>query len=224
MCVWSRPDIPRHELMKLFGQATEIVRLKLEAADPRHAALIRTSVADASDEIQTTARAGSHEHATAVTHVRSLHSRGELDETRLLGFTRDGSFDRTAVALSIMCDLPIGLVERALVQDDGEQILRDRQGARSLMGDDQVRPAVETGPKRGHQPEYEIEASRAIFAQNESSARRTPVLSVEAAGQRGLRCQPLDPRRPTRRGSQGKSPVFRVVYGGSTRLDPPRQC
>ena len=34
-CVWSRPDIPRHELMKLFGQATEIVRRKLEAADPR---------------------------------------------------------------------------------------------------------------------------------------------------------------------------------------------
>jgi uncharacterized protein (DUF2336 family) len=123
LCVWSRPDIPRHELIKLFGQATEIVRRKLEASDPRRAALIRTAVAHASDEIQNTARAGSNEHATAVAHIQSLHSRGQLDETRLFEFARQRDFDRTAVALSIMSDLPIGLVERALVQDDGEQIL-----------------------------------------------------------------------------------------------------
>jgi hypothetical protein len=35
----------------------------------------------------------------------------------------EGSFDRTAVALSIMCDLPIGLVERVLVQNEPEQLL-----------------------------------------------------------------------------------------------------
>jgi uncharacterized protein (DUF2336 family) len=123
LCVWSRPDIPRHELIKLFGQATEIVRRKLEAVDPRRAALIRTAVANASDEIQATTRAGSNEHATAKVHVQSLHSRGQLDESRLFDFAHRGDFDRTAIALSIMGDLPIGLVERALVQDDGEQIL-----------------------------------------------------------------------------------------------------
>lgn len=123
LCVWSRPDIPRHELIKLFGHATEIVRLKLEAADPRRAALIRAAVANASDEIQATTRAGSNEHATAMTHVQSLHARGQLNEAKLSDFAHRGDFDRTAVALSIMGDLPIGLVERALVQDDGEQIL-----------------------------------------------------------------------------------------------------
>ena len=86
LCVWSRPDIPGHELIKLFGQATEIVRRKLEAADPRRAALIRTAVANASDEIQATTRAGSNEHATAMTHVQSLHARGQLDEARLFDF------------------------------------------------------------------------------------------------------------------------------------------
>ena len=69
------------------------------------------------------ARAGSNEHAQALAHVRSLHSRGLLDETRLLDVVRDGNFDRTAVALSIMCDLPIGLIERALVQTEPEQLL-----------------------------------------------------------------------------------------------------
>jgi DNA invertase Pin-like site-specific DNA recombinase len=49
--VWSRPDISRHDLVKLFAQASEIVRDKLEAANPRQAALIRSAVADASEEI-----------------------------------------------------------------------------------------------------------------------------------------------------------------------------
>jgi uncharacterized protein (DUF2336 family) len=123
LCVWSRPDIPRHDLLKLFAHASEIVRGKLEAADPRRAELIRAAVADASDEIQAMARAGSNEHAQALAHVRSLHSRGQLDEARLLDFVRDGNFDRTAVALSIMCDLPVGLIERALVQSEPEQLL-----------------------------------------------------------------------------------------------------
>jgi uncharacterized protein (DUF2336 family) len=123
LCVWARPDIPRHDLVKLFAQASEILRGRLEAADPRRTALIRTAVAEAADAIQATARAGSHEHAQALDHVRSLHSRGQLDEARLQGFAREGNFDRTAVALSLMCDLPIGLVERALVQSEPEQIL-----------------------------------------------------------------------------------------------------
>jgi uncharacterized protein (DUF2336 family) len=123
LCVWSRPDIPRHDLMKLFAHASEIVRGKLEAADPRRAELIRAAVADASDEIQAMARAGSNEHAEALAHVRSLHSRGQLDEARLLDFVRDGKFDRIAIAFSIMCDLPIGLIERALVQSEPEQLL-----------------------------------------------------------------------------------------------------
>lgn len=123
MCVWSRPDIPRADLLKLFAQASEAVRGKLEAADPRRAALIRTVVADASNEIQAVARAGSHEHTQALTHVQSLHSQALLDEARLIGFVREGSFDKTAVALSLMCDLPIGLIERALVQSEPEQLL-----------------------------------------------------------------------------------------------------
>lgn len=123
LCVWSRPDIPRLDLVKLFARASEVVRSRLEAADPRRAAAIRGAVADASDEIQAMARAGSDEHAQAAAHVRSLHSFGLLDEARLRQFAGQGSFDKTAVALSLMCDLPIGLIERALVQNEPEQLM-----------------------------------------------------------------------------------------------------
>ncbi|MFX6830770.1 DUF2336 domain-containing protein, partial [Acinetobacter baumannii] len=91
----------RHDLVRLFAQASEIVRRKLEAADPRRAALIRSAVASASEEIQAIARTGSHEHATAFEQVQSLHARGQLDEAKLMDFAHRGDFDRTTVALSI---------------------------------------------------------------------------------------------------------------------------
>jgi uncharacterized protein (DUF2336 family) len=121
--VWSRPDISRHDLARLFAQASEMVRSKLEAADPRQAALIRAAVAKASEEIQASARAESGEHARALAHVRALHSLGQLDEPRLLGFVCDGHFDRTVIALSLMCNVPVGLIERVLVQSEQEQLL-----------------------------------------------------------------------------------------------------
>jgi hypothetical protein len=34
-----------------------------------------------------------------------------------------GNFDETSIALSMMCQLPIGLIERAIVQDWSEQLL-----------------------------------------------------------------------------------------------------
>ncbi len=123
LSVWSRPDIPRRDLMKLFAQASEIVRRKLEAADPQRVALIRAAVADASDQIQATARAVSGEYERALVHVRSLYSLGQLDEARLVGFVRDGNFDRTAVALSMLCNLPIGAIERTLVRSEPDQLL-----------------------------------------------------------------------------------------------------
>jgi uncharacterized protein (DUF2336 family) len=121
--VWSRPDISRRDLVRLFAQASEIVRVKLEAADPGQAALIRSAVAEASEEVQAKARTGSGDHAQALDHVRLLHSRGQLDEARLHGFAREGNFDKTVVALSLMSALPVGLIERALVQSEGEQLL-----------------------------------------------------------------------------------------------------
>jgi uncharacterized protein (DUF2336 family) len=123
MAVWSRPDIPRQALVTLFVQASAAVKKRLEAADPRKAAQIRIAVSGATDAIQATARAGSPEHRQALADVRSLNAAGKLNEAALLGFARDGGFDRVAVALSLMCNLPIGLVERALVDRQAEQLL-----------------------------------------------------------------------------------------------------
>jgi uncharacterized protein (DUF2336 family) len=123
LCVWSRPDIPRQNLVKLFADASEAVRSQLVESDPRRAELIKSMVARASDEIQAKARAGSHDFALALSHVSRLHAAGKLDEAQLLSFAEEGSFDKVVTALSLMCDLPVGLVERAFAQKQTEQIL-----------------------------------------------------------------------------------------------------
>jgi hypothetical protein len=55
--------------------------------------------------------------------VRALHLAGRLNEARLLVFARERRFDRTAVALSLMCDVPLGPIERALVESERDQLL-----------------------------------------------------------------------------------------------------
>ncbi len=123
LCVWSRPDIPRQNLVKLFVDASEEVKHRLVEADPRRAELITSMIAQATDTIQTKARAGSSDFAQAGRHVRELNATGKLNEAQLLAFAEEGSFDKVVAALVLMCDLPVGVVERAFVQNQTEQIV-----------------------------------------------------------------------------------------------------
>jgi uncharacterized protein (DUF2336 family) len=123
LCLWSRPDVPRQELMNLFQRVSEEVRAALEAARPREAQQIRAAIAAASDRIQTMVRTGSPEHREARDELQQLHAEGRLDERRILQFATAKDFDRTAVALALVLELPINLLERSLVQKRFEQLL-----------------------------------------------------------------------------------------------------
>ena len=123
VCIWSRPEIPRQHLLKLFADATESVKLKLTSKDPRKTSLILDIVAQASKQIQTRTREQSRSYAAAESYVQSLHGSGGLGEAQVAEFARSGKFEETAVALSIICNLPIGLVERAFVDEQSEQII-----------------------------------------------------------------------------------------------------
>jgi uncharacterized protein (DUF2336 family) len=123
LCVWSRPDIPRQNLVKLFIDASEEVKSQLVEADPRGAELIKSMIAQATDAIQTKARAGSTDFAEASRYVSVLHAAGALNEEQLLAFADEANFDKVVAAIALMCDLPVGVVERAFVQNQTEQIV-----------------------------------------------------------------------------------------------------
>jgi uncharacterized protein (DUF2336 family) len=121
--VFSRHEIPRQHLLNLFQSASDSVRRKLEGADSRKADLIRDMVAQASDRIQAKSREGSAEFAVARSLVESLHKAGKLSEAQLCDFARTGKFEETVVSMSLMCDMPVGVIERAIVDDNTDQLV-----------------------------------------------------------------------------------------------------
>lgn len=123
VCVWSRPELPRQYMLRIFAEASEIVRCRLEDADRSRAKLFRAMLAKASDQLQTETRQRSAAFAAAESRVRALHESGKLDEGELAAFAKERRFEETTIALSIMCDLPVGMIERATTQAHAEQVL-----------------------------------------------------------------------------------------------------
>jgi len=121
--VWTRHDISRQYLLQLFAESSETVRRKLQSGDRRNADLVRELIAEAADRLQTKSRESSAKYATARDQVKALQEGGLLGEAFLLDFARKGKFDETALSLSMMCKLPIGVVERAIVHGSSEQIV-----------------------------------------------------------------------------------------------------
>jgi uncharacterized protein (DUF2336 family) len=123
VCVWSRPEIPRQHLLKLFAEASESVRLELTSKDPRKASIILEIVALASHQIQNRTREKSAGYAAAYAQIQSLYASGKLNEAQLAAFARAGKFDAATIALSFLCELPIALVERAFIDERSEQVI-----------------------------------------------------------------------------------------------------
>jgi hypothetical protein len=94
-----------------------------EAQDPKKSHLIRAAVAKASSKLMTESRTTSASHAEAASNVQRLFADGELDEKHLVLFAMSGDFDGTSVALSLLSNLPIELIERVFVQSRIEQLL-----------------------------------------------------------------------------------------------------
>jgi uncharacterized protein (DUF2336 family) len=121
--LWSRRDIPRQHLLRLFAESSEAVRRKIQTADRRNADLVRDLIAEAASQLQARSRDDSPVYKAARDRVETLQRSGQLDEAHLFAFAQSEKFDETALALSRMCDLPIGVIERAMVNDGTEQII-----------------------------------------------------------------------------------------------------
>lgn len=121
--VWSRSDIPRQHLLSLFSTASEEVQKQLEAADRKNAQLCRSIIAQAKNEIQTRMRESSASYATAQALVGSLHRSGDLTEQCLRTFAEQGKFDEITVALALLCDLPVGHIERAIMHNQADHLI-----------------------------------------------------------------------------------------------------
>jgi uncharacterized protein (DUF2336 family) len=55
--------------------------------------------------------------------VATLHQYGSLNEDQVFEFAHSLKFSETAVAMSLLCGLPIDVVERALLNNNREVVL-----------------------------------------------------------------------------------------------------
>jgi uncharacterized protein (DUF2336 family) len=123
MRVALRPDIPRDHLLRLLVRASHAVQLKLEAAHPSMAAMIQSVVAQAATMILDNAGSVTRNYDAARMRIDALCSDRRLGENDLAALAAANKFEETAVALAVLCSLPVESVERALVQDRPDAVL-----------------------------------------------------------------------------------------------------
>lgn len=121
--VGTRPEIPRHHFLKLLTVASQAVRVKLEQGNPQAADEIRRVVREVANRTQIQSIADSHEYSRARKTVAERCVDDKLQLSDLSEFATAGQFEETVVALSLLANIPVAVVERALLQERAELLL-----------------------------------------------------------------------------------------------------
>jgi uncharacterized protein (DUF2336 family) len=118
--VGIRSDIPRRHFVNLLARASATVQKKLVAANPHAADHIRYVVAHIEGKLND---AQVRDYRAARSRVEVLHRAGKLGESEVHSFAKSEKFEETAVALSLLCGLPIEAVEQALLDERPDMVL-----------------------------------------------------------------------------------------------------
>jgi uncharacterized protein (DUF2336 family) len=118
-----RKDIPRHVFHQLIAKASDDVKRKLKQERPDLAEHIHTSVTDITGELHSKFGPASESYFHAKRTVGAQHRSGTLNEQRILEYARLHKFEEAIVGLSLLCSLPVEVVERALLDDKREMTL-----------------------------------------------------------------------------------------------------
>jgi uncharacterized protein (DUF2336 family) len=121
--VGMRGDIPRQHFLMLLEKASNAVRARLAAENPQASTAINGVVAEVVGHMRDEARNASPAFAAAEAAVERQNRIRRIGETEIYQYARDRKFEETAIALSILCDTPIDVVERALLDPGAEIVL-----------------------------------------------------------------------------------------------------
>jgi uncharacterized protein (DUF2336 family) len=121
--VGMRSDIPRQHFLMLLERASTAVRTRLSAENPQAGSAIEGVVAEIVGGIRSEARNASPDFAAAQAAVERQNRVRRIGEGEIYQYARDRKFEETAIALSILCDTPIDVVERALLDPGAEIVL-----------------------------------------------------------------------------------------------------
>ena len=118
-----RKDIPRQMFQQLISKASADVRKKLELERPDLVGAIQTSVVEVAGSLQSRFGPATNSYFAAKRAVTILHQRGELNERSIVDYARARKVEETTVGLSLLCSLPVGAAELALMDREMTLIL-----------------------------------------------------------------------------------------------------
>ena len=118
-----RTEIPRHMFQQLIAKASDDVKRKLELERPDLVGQIRASVTDVTGKLHSKFGPASKSYFDAKRLVTAQHQYGNLNENSILEFARSHKIDEATLGLSLLCSLPVDVVERALIDINKEMTL-----------------------------------------------------------------------------------------------------
>jgi uncharacterized protein (DUF2336 family) len=121
--VGMRGDIPRQHFLMLLEKASSAVRARLAAENPQASTAIDGVMAEVVGGMRDESRNSSPAFAAAEAAVARQNRVRRIGEAEIYQYARDRKFEETAIALSLLCDTPIDVVERALLDPGAEIVL-----------------------------------------------------------------------------------------------------
>ncbi len=118
-----RKDLPRHHFLRLIAHASEAVKSKLAAANPAGADEVQYVLTEVVGRIRAEAISQSGDYVAAKAALEQLHQAGQLGENDVYGFAKSRRFEDTVVGLSLLCGVPIDVVETAMLSEQPDLAL-----------------------------------------------------------------------------------------------------
>jgi uncharacterized protein (DUF2336 family) len=118
-----RKEIPRQMFQQLIAKASDDVKRKLEQERPDLVDQIQTLVTDVTGALQSKFGPASESYFAAMRSVGVQHRQGNLNENSILEYARAHKIEEATVGLSLLCSLPVDVVERVLVDNNREMAL-----------------------------------------------------------------------------------------------------
>jgi uncharacterized protein (DUF2336 family) len=110
-----RKDIPRNLFQQLIAKASSDVRKRLASERPEMMDEIATSVVDVAGDLQSKFGPVSRSYFVAKRVVTAQHRQGRLTEDSIGGYAMSHKLEEVTIGLSLLCALPVDVIERALL-------------------------------------------------------------------------------------------------------------
>lgn len=121
--VGLRKEIPPHMFAQLIAKASDDVRRKLERERPEFAAAIQASVSNAAGKLYSQFGPGQGSYLALKQTVTEAHKAGRLNQKSILTDALAHKFEEVVIGMSLLCALPLDVVEQMLTLNNRDMIL-----------------------------------------------------------------------------------------------------